>query len=68
MEISTAVGLKKMVSSCFLVALVDGKDTLDASSPDELALVCGAEVPTGTNVFFYGFLWSSPSACLPFCL
>merc|ERR1712034_287326 len=25
-------------------------------------------IPSGTDVCFHGFLWSSPSACLPVCL
>ena len=25
-------------------------------------------LPNGTNVCFHGFLWSSPSTCLPICL
>ena len=27
-----------------------------------------AYLPNGTNVCFHGFLWSSPSTCLPICL
>ena len=25
-------------------------------------------IPNGANVWFHGFLWSSPSTCLPICL
>ena len=28
----------------------------------------GIRFPNGTNVCFHGFLWSSPSTCLPICL
>jgi len=39
-----------------------------AISPKKVAISPGFCFPNGTNVCFHGFLWSSPSACLPVCL
>ena len=54
---------KDGVASFFLLlsnpaTLVNGK----------MATATAQNLPSGTGVCFHGFLWSSPSTCLPVCL